>query len=60
MSKLLQLAILLVVLKFFAPEIFTLAVDILTKILTIISELISSFQSQAPTLDLQSFTNLSL
>lgn len=60
MSKLLQLAILLVVLKFFAPEIFTLTVDILTKILTIFSELISSFQSQAPTLDLQSLTNISL
>lgn len=60
MSKLLQLAILLVVLKFFAPEIFTLTVDILTKILTIFSELISSFQSGASSLDLQSFTNLGL
>lgn len=60
MSKLLQLAILLVVLKFFAPEIFTLTVDILTKILTIFSELISSFHGQASSFDLNSFTNFGL
>jgi hypothetical protein len=66
MSRLLQLALLLVVLKLFAPELFTLSVDIITMILNIFREIVSSFQSGAPntvnsvidaqqTLDLTSF-----
>ncbi len=62
MSKLLQLAILLVILKIFAPELFTLSVDIITMILNIFREIVSSFQNgaahsviDAQTLDLTSF-----
>lgn len=62
MSKLFQLAILLIVLKIFAPEAFTLAVDILTKILTIFSGLISSFQNGTAQVDVGSLdlTNFGL
>lgn len=47
MSRLLQLAILLVILKLFAPELFTLSVDIITMILNIFREIVSSFESGA-------------